>query len=86
MLHFRCKDLQCLKTKLQTHVEEDIQWTSPEIQNELTCKSCRVNLVLQRCMINVDETSHISRLEQVSLCLRYVVEGDTRDDWRIFCD
>ena len=32
MLHFRCKDLQWLRTKLQTHVEEHIQWILPEIR------------------------------------------------------
>ena len=96
MLYFRCKDLQWLKTKLQTHVVDDIQWTSPEIQNELI--QIVSSLGLQRMitrdiksnghysMINVDETSGISSLEQVSLCLRYVVERDTRDGWRIFCD
>jgi hypothetical protein len=35
LLHFNCKDLPWLKTKLQTHHEEHIQWTSPKIQNEL---------------------------------------------------
>ena len=33
-LHFRCKDLPWLKTKLQTHHEEHIQWTLPKVQNE----------------------------------------------------
>ena len=86
MLRFRCEDLPWLKTKLQTHHEEHIQWTSPKIQNKLI--EIVSSLVLQRitCEVKsnghfsviVDETSDIRRVEQVSLCLRYVIEGETR--------
>ena len=94
MLCFRCKDLPWLKTKLETHLGEHIQWTSSKIQNKLI--EIVSNLVLQRITrdakstghysIIVDETSDISRMEQVSLCLRYVVEGETRDICWILCD
>ena len=76
-----------LKTKLETHLGQHIQWTSPKIQNELI--EIVSNLVLRRITrdvkssghysIIVDATSDISRVEQVSLCLRYVVEGETRE-------
>ena len=86
MLRFRCKDLPWLKTKLQTHHQEHIQWTSPKIQNELI--EIVSSLVLQRitCEVKsnghfsviIDKRSDISRVEQVSLCLWYVIEGETR--------
>ena len=92
MLCFRCKDLPWLKTKLETHRGQHIQWTSPKIQNELI--EIVSNLVLRRITrdakssghysIIVDETSDISRVEQVSLCLRYVVEGETRETFAGF--
>jgi hypothetical protein len=75
MLRIRCKDLPWLKTKLQTHHEEHIQWTSPKIQKELI--EIVSNLVLQRITrdvkstghysVIVDVTSDISRAEQVYL-------------------
>ncbi|XP_028412600.1 zinc finger MYM-type protein 1-like [Dendronephthya gigantea] len=92
LLHFRCKDLPWLKTKLETQHKEHIQWTSPKIQNELI--EIVSSLVLQRIArdvkssghysVIVDETSDISRAEQVSLCLRYVVEGETRETFARF--
>lgn len=92
MLRFRCKDLPWLKMKLQTHHKQHIQWTSPKIQNELI--EIVSSLVLQRITrdvkssgnysVIVDETSDISRSEQVSLCLRYVVEGETRETFSGF--
>ena len=92
MLCFICKDLPWLKTKLETHLGQHIQWTSPKIQNELI--EIVSNLVLRRITrdakssghysIIVDETSDVSRVGQVSLCLRYVVEGETRETFAGF--
>ncbi len=92
MLRFRCKDLPWLRTKLQTHRQEHIQWTSPKIQNKII--EIVLSLVLQRITrdvkssghfsVIVDEMSDISRAEQVSLCLRYVIEGETQETFAGF--
>ena len=69
--------------QLQLHA----QWTSPTIQNELL--AIVSDLVLERITTEVrksgyfgiimDETSDISRTEEVSLCLRYVINGETKE-------
>ena len=68
-----------LNEKLENHT----QWTSPNIQNELL--SILTDFVRQRIVHDVhesgifavilDETSDISRIEQVSLCLSYIADG-----------
>ncbi|XP_068692664.1 zinc finger MYM-type protein 1-like [Montipora foliosa] len=87
LLHLRCKDLPWLQPKLQAQLQLHAQWTSPSIQNEpLAIVS---DLVLERITTEVrksgyfgiimDETSDISRTEEVSLCLRYVINGETKE-------
>ena len=85
LLHFRCKEFPWLKDKLQSQLKAHAQWTSPSIQNEII--DIVSGMVLKIIMndvrssehysIIVDETPDISRSEQVSLCLRYVFEGQT---------
>ncbi|XP_068673214.1 zinc finger MYM-type protein 1-like [Montipora foliosa] len=87
LLHLRCKDLPWLQSKLQAQLQLHAQWTSPSIQNELL--AIVSDLVLERITTEVrksgyfgiimDETSDISRTEEVSLCLRYVINGETKE-------
>ena len=65
------------------------QGTSPSIQNELL--AIVSDLVLERITTEVrkrgyfgiimDETSDISRTEEVSLCLKYVINGETKENF-----
>eukprot|EP00795_Rhopilema_esculentum_P014860 gene14860-5984_t len=86
LLHLRCRDLPWLKEKLQNQFKSHAQWTSPSIQNELIgilsdqvlertlteIKSCKFYSII------VDETSDMSKVEQVSIFIRYVFEGTTK--------
>ena len=58
MLCFRCKDLPWLKTKLDNHLGEHIQWTSPKIQNKLI--EIVSSLVLQRITRDVRSSGYYS--------------------------
>ena len=87
LVHLRCKDLPWLQSNLQAQLQLHAQWTSPSIQNELL--AIVSDLVLERITTEVrksgyfeiimDETSDISRTEEVSLCLRYVINGETKE-------
>ena len=77
LLHLRSKDIPWLEEKLNTQLQDHAQWTSPTIQNELLqifadliieliCKDVRES---RWYGIIIDETSDISRDEQVSFCL-----------------
>ena len=89
LLHLRRKDLPWLQSKLQAQLQLHAQWTSPTIQNELLAFVS--DLVLERitrevrksgCFgIIMDETSNISRTEEVSLCLRYAINGETKENF-----
>ena len=89
LLHLRCKDLPWLQSKLQAQLQLHAQWTSPTIQNELL--AIVSDLVLERITTEVrksgyfgiimDETSDNSRTEEVSLCLRYVINGETKENF-----
>ena len=82
-LHFRCRDIPWLENMLKSQLEKHVQWTSPAIQNEIL--QILADLILERvqpdCIacgpfgVIVDETSDISRTEQVSLCLSFVADG-----------
>ena len=68
---------------LKSQLEKHVQWTSPVIQNEIL--QILADLILERiqqdCIacgpfgVIVDETSDISRTEQVSLCLSFIANG-----------
>ena len=87
LLSMRCKDLPWLKIKLQSQLSKHAQWTSPDIQNEI------LHIIAEHVLdhilkdvrdsgkfsIIVDETSDISRQEQVAICLSYVTEGTKRE-------
>ncbi|XP_068703729.1 zinc finger MYM-type protein 1-like [Montipora foliosa] len=87
LLHLRYKDLPWLQSNLQAQLQLHAQWTSPSIQNELL--AIVSDLVLERITTEVrksgyfgiimDGTSDISRTEEVSLCLRYVINGETKE-------
>ena len=89
LLHLRCRDIPWLAGKLNLQLKNRAQWTSPEVQNEIL--SIVAKIVLGRIICNVqeskhssiivDETSDISRTEQVAVCVRYVVEGDTKESF-----
>jgi hypothetical protein len=83
LISLRCKDIPWLSSKLDQQLKKHAQWTSPAIQNELL--EIIADLVKERIVNDVkssgwygiimDETSDISRIEQVSLCLSYCING-----------
>ena len=83
LLSLRCRDLPWLQNMFTEKLENKHQWTSPIIQNELL--AILADQVVMRIVKDVqesemfaiilDETSDISRIEQVSLCLSYVADG-----------
>ena len=87
MLHFRSKDISWFKDKLEDQLKKHSQWTSPLIQNEIL--ELVGDLVLEEISdearerkeigIIVDETSDISHIEQVSVCLRFLIDGVTKE-------
>ncbi|XP_071826952.1 zinc finger MYM-type protein 1-like [Apostichopus japonicus] len=89
LLHMRCKDIPWLSEKLQTQLGEHAQWTSPDICNEIL--EIVANLVLQLIRsesrttglqsLIMDETSDISHIEQVAMCIRYIFEGKTKESF-----
>ena len=87
LLHLRCKDIPWLEETLNTQSQNHAQWTSPIIQNELLeffsvliieliCKDVRES---GRYGIIIDETSDVSRDEQVSFCLSYTANGSKKE-------
>ena len=80
---FHATHFHTLLTPLDFHA----QWKSRTIQNELL--AIVSDLVLERITTEVrksgyfgiimDETSDVSRTEEVSLCLRYVIYGETKE-------
>ena len=87
LLHLRSKDIPWLEEKLNTQLQDHVQWTSPTIQNELLqifadliieliCKDVRES---RWYGIIIDETSNISRDEQVSFCLSYLANGTKKE-------
>ena len=85
LLHLRCEDIPWLKEMLQSQLKCHAQWTSPSIQNEIL--DIISSFVIERITHDVllsrnfalimDETSDISRAEQVSICFRDVLDGKT---------
>ena len=82
LLHMRCRDIPWLEDKLKSQLKHHQQWTTWNIQNELLQISA--DLILERVQneigdsiysIIMDETSDISKTEQVSLYLSFVHEG-----------
>ena len=87
LLHLRSKDTPWLEEKLNTQLQDHAQWTSPTIQNELLqifadliieliCKDVRES---RWYGMIIDETSDISRDEQVSFCLSYLANGTKKE-------
>jgi lipoprotein NlpI len=87
LLNLRCKDISWLKTKLDQQLSKHAQWTSPMIQNEIL--HIMAQKVIERIVADVkesekfaiilDETSDISRTEQVALCLTYISKGTKKE-------
>ena len=83
LINLRCKDIAWLKDKLDSHLQKHAQWTSPVIQNELL--QIIADIIHGRITngvrasgwygIILDETSDLSRAEQVSLCLSFALNG-----------
>ena len=94
LLHLRCRDLPWLKEKLQNQLKSHAQLTSLSIQHELI--GILSDQVLERILTEIksckfysiimDETSDISKMEQVSICIRYVFEGTTKETFLGFFD
>lgn len=94
LLHLRSKDIPWLAEKMQSQLDAHMQWTSPRIQNEIL--NIMSDVVLESISkdvkkspgysIIVDETSDISRVEQVAICLRYIIEGETKESFIGFYD
>jgi len=71
---------------VQPHLlQKHTQWTSPGIQNELlSILADHVRIVHDvqesgKFAVIADETSDISRTEQVSLCLSYIADGTKKE-------
>ncbi|CAL4240950.1 unnamed protein product [Meganyctiphanes norvegica] len=87
LLSLRCRDLPWLANMLTEKLGKHTQWTSPTVQNELL--SILADHVLQRIVCDVkeskkfsiilDETSDISKTEQVALCLSYIANGTKKE-------
>ena len=87
LLHLRCKDNPRLAEMLERMLGDHEQWTSPGIQNKLL--QIMSDVVRERILKDVraseefglimDEISDISRNEQVSLCLSYVLGGERKE-------
>ena len=87
LLNLRCKDIPWLSLKLNQQLKKHAQWTSPVIQNELL--QIIADLIRERIVNDVrasewygiilDETSDISKIEQVSLCLSFCVNGRKKE-------
>ena len=87
LIHLQCKDIAWLKDKLESQLQKHAQWTSPVIQNELL--QIIADLIRERITNDVrtsgwygiilDETSDISRTEQVSLCLSFALNGTKKE-------
>ena len=74
----RCKDIPWLQDKLDSQHRYHEQWVSWKIQNELL--QITADLILEQVQTEIgdqmfsiimDETSDISRTEQVFICLIY---------------
>ena len=94
LLHMRSNDLPWLKEMLTTNYKKRHQWTSPPIQRELLSliKKQVVHRIVQDVKksgmfaVIVDETSDVSRTEQVSLCLSYMANGSKKETFVGFYD
>ena len=92
LVHLRCKDIPWLKDKLNNQLQKHAQWTSPVIQNELL--QTITDLIRERITNDVrvsgwysiilDETSDISKTEQVSLFLSFTVNGTKKEAFIAF--
>ena len=87
LLSLRCKDIPWLADMLNAQLGAHRQWTSPDVQNELLhiLSDLTLDLILNDVRsseyfgIIMDETSDISRAEQVSLCLSYLLGGEKKE-------
>ena len=87
LLHLRCKDISWLGDMLDSQLGVHHQWTASSIQNELLkiMADQTLELILtdvrasEYFAVIMDETSDISRKEQVSLCLSYLLEGEKKE-------
>ena len=89
----RCKDIPWLQDKLNSQLKPHQQWTFWKIQNELLqiiadliFKRVQTEIVDSMFSIIMDETSNISKTEQVSLCLSYVHEVVKKEVLVGFCE
>ena len=83
----RCKDIAWLKDELYSQLQKHAQWISPVIQNELL--QIIADLICERITNDVrasgwygiilDETSDISKTEQVSLRLSFALNGTKKE-------
>ena len=81
----RSKDFDWLAAELENNLKSHRQWTSPQIQNELIQIMSKqvldgigsvINNICGGISVIVDETSDISKPEQVAICFRYVESSD----------
>ena len=87
----RGKDIPWLAKRLQNQI---LQWVSPEIENELLdiYAGISVNFITDsvqktgRFRIIVDESTDVGNRGQMSICLRYVVDGKTSKSFVEFCE
>ena len=83
LLSLRARDVPWLREKLSSQLKAHFSWTSPMIQNELLSLLAKATidrvqtdvLNAQYFSIIADETSDISRDEQLSVCLSFMSNG-----------
>lgn len=94
LIHLRAKDIPWLKEKLKSQMERHRAWLSPEIQNEIINiiadfvfkEICEEILGVDYVSVILDETSDISRIEQVAICISYVFKGVKKETFVGFYD
>ncbi|XP_066948596.1 zinc finger MYM-type protein 1-like [Macrobrachium rosenbergii] len=92
LLHLRCRDIPWLAKRLTSQLATHQQWFSPNIQNEIL--NIASDLVLKdiskavgktgKFSLIVDETTDVSNKEEVSVCLRYILNGQPAETFTGF--
>ena len=90
----QCKDLPDLEPMLDSQLDAHRQWTSDAIQNEIL--EIISDAVIKRIISDVrtseyfgiimDETSDVSKKEQVAICMSYVIDGIMKEAFVGFFD
>ena len=89
LLRLRCRNIPWLSFRLEQSLKKHTLWLSPDIQNEIIdIAAGLVRQTLCENIINaeifsliVDETTDVSNNEQLSICFRYVMQGEVQESF-----